>query len=149
MHPRKHKEKSWNISLFMKHNIVPSFSPVSTNLIKPHQARNRTKLISLSLRFKHLVVLIHQKYGNRKKKHEKQDELRKVVCRPVWNLRGCIFALSCGGNVCVQSSRLLDEPAPGELVFRKRILCIHACSTPAKPGPARQDVKLRHLNNFI
>lgn len=84
-----------------------------------------------------------------KKKHKKQDELRKVVCRPVRNLRGCIFALSSGGNVCVQSSRLLDEPAPGELVFRKRILCIHACSTPAKPGPARQDVKLRHLNNFI
>lgn len=61
----------------MKHNIVPSFSPVSTNLIKPHQTRNRTKLISLSLRFKHLVVLIHQKYGNRKKNMRNKTNLEK------------------------------------------------------------------------
>jgi len=57
------------------------------------------------------------------------------------------------------ASQQIDQAGPvqqsgAESVFRKHILCIHACSTPAKqrrhrPATGSQDVKLQHLNNFV
>lgn len=98
----------------------------------------------------------------RKRKKIQRRKIKKLVPHPrifgFGNPYRAIFALSSCGNACAQSNRLLDElreTREGERqrekvgfpeTYSMHTCMFNTCEPRSRPG---QDVKLRHLNNFI